>query len=269
VGVVSLVSALVLLVDPFWGERLTRDAPLGPPTILGARFFGYSNPAFTVLATSVVLACGLLAGQVKVNRRPGPTAAGIAVVGLALVGMLGMPSLGADFGGAIAVAAAFVVLVAATLGLPLNWKTGAMALVVGGIAGTVVAGWDYARGPERWTHLGAFVDTVLQGGLGDILMRKGAMWLRLSLAPAVGLILVAFVLRWLHHRGVLKVYQTEARAVGLRLRPLAAGLAALWMVGSLINDSGLVVAVMGLCLAGPLLGVVGTGRVRAGRDGKG
>jgi hypothetical protein len=36
-------------------------------------------------------------------------------------------------------------------------------------------------------------------------------------------------------------------------RPVAWGVAVLWGVGALVNDSGLVVAGMGACLAGPAL----------------
>ncbi|MDR2348190.1 MAG: hypothetical protein LBD90_06205, partial [Bifidobacteriaceae bacterium] len=111
---------------------------------------------------------------------------------------------------------------------------------------------DYFRGPAGWTHLGAFVDTALQGGLWEVLARKAAMWLRLSAAPAAGLILLALLAIWLARRGAFAALKTKAyRGIALR-KPLTWGVATALVAGSLVNDSGLVVAVAGLATAGPL-----------------
>jgi hypothetical protein len=248
-GVVGLVSAGIMLADPFTGGLFTREAPLGHPTLLGARFFGYANTSFSVLAVGAVLAAALAAGPWWSRGWRWRAAAPIGVIGLGVAAVVGYPALGADLGGALTSAAGFLVMAALAADVRFSWRVAVGALVAGVAASAAVAFWDYARGPERWTHLGAFVDTVAHGGLGEVLWRKGLMWARLSVGPALALVIAGLVVAWWWRRGAFRV--KPWRSMPLR-RPVIAGLIAVLAVGSLVNDSGLVVAVIGLAVAGPL-----------------
>jgi hypothetical protein len=251
-ALVGLASAAVMAADPFLGGLFTRDAPLGHPTLLGARFFGYANTSFAVLATGAMLTAAWAAtGPWRRGRRLG-AAAVVGGIGLMTVVLVGHPGLGADFGGAIAAAASFLLMAVMAADVKLGWRLAAGALATGAGAGAAVALADYARGPERWTHLGAFVDTALTGGIWEVLARKGAMWARLSVGPALAFAVAAAVLVWMARRGAFAAAKSKAwESMPLR-RPLVAGLSAMLLLGSLVNDSGLVVAVAGLAVVGPL-----------------
>jgi hypothetical protein len=177
----------------------------------------------------------------------------VAAIGLIALLLDAYPSWGADLGGAVGIGAGFAVmgLVAAELRTKPRWLV--VALVAGGLAAAAMAWLDWRRGPERWTHLGGFVETVINGGLWEVLARKGAMWLRLSIGPAVGLIVIGLICLYLARRGAFAGLRTKAWQRAPMRRPVLAGLVALWVVGSAVNDSGLVIVIAGLLVAGPAL----------------
>jgi hypothetical protein len=252
-GLVGLASAAILLADPFVGGVFTRDAPMGHQTLLAARFFGYANTSFAVVAVTAALTAALIAGGGWTRGRRGQTGALIAAVGLGVAAVVGYPTLGADLGGALTVSAGFAVMALAGADVRISWRVAAGAALAGAAAAAGAAWWDHGRGPGRWTHLGAFAETAISGGLWEVLARKGAVWLRLSLGPAVAFVALALVVVWLRRRGAFEALETKRwRSTPLRL-PLIWGLATILTVGSLVNDSGLTVAVTGLAVLGPML----------------
>ncbi|MDR1634285.1 MAG: hypothetical protein LBS27_05075 [Bifidobacteriaceae bacterium] len=252
-GVIGLISAAVVLADPFIGRVFTRDAPLGYPTLLTARLYGYTNSVFAILVTGAILGAAILAAPSWAKGRRLAAAAPIALVGLAVLVVDANPHWGADLGGAVGIVGGFAVMAATAADLRVNWKR-ALVVILAGVAAAGAAAWlDYLRGPGRWTHLGGFVQTVASGGLGEVLARKGWLWLRLSVGPAVGLAVALLICFYLSKRGAFAALKTKTWTAAPVLRPLVAGLATAWALGSLVNDSGLVVAVTGLAVAGPLL----------------
>jgi hypothetical protein len=250
-GAVGLFSALVVMMDPFIGRVFLRDAPLGFQTLLAVRLYGYPNTAFAVLVTGAILAVVLFAGVTGANGKRWITAGSVAAVGVVVLVLDAYPKWGADLGGAVAVVAAFMVLGLMAVGVRLNWKWVTAAAVAGLTAAAAVAWLDYRRGPEQWTHLGGFVDTLLAGGLWRVLEGKGMMWLRLSAGPVLGLALGAAVGVPLARHGAFAALKSEAWRRRPMLKPVMVALITAWVVGSLVNDSGLVVAIVGLGVAGP------------------
>jgi hypothetical protein len=243
---------VVLLADPFLDGLLVRDAPLGYSTLLGARFYGYANPAFAIMATACLFALVPLAGWAWYRPQKIWAALLVGIMAVVVLVVDGAPWLGADLGGGVTAAAAFLVAALVVAGGSLGWRRGlaaGLSALAVGIALTVV---DYLRGPEQWTHLGAFANSVLQGGAWEIILRKAAMWARLSIGP-----LCAFAVVWLlvviaRRRGALTPLSLPAwrdQALG---RAGAIALGVLLIGGSLVNDSGLVVAASGAALAAPL-----------------
>ncbi|MDR2253988.1 MAG: hypothetical protein LBD97_09085, partial [Bifidobacteriaceae bacterium] len=230
-GVVGAIGALVLLADPFSGAVFTRDAPLGADTLLGARFFGYANTTFAVLVVSALLAAALAAAEPWRRARRGWTITLIGVVGIAGAVVAGHADLGADLGGAVTIAVAFGVLALAAGDATLRPRSVALAGALGVAAAAAAAFWDYSRGPGRWTHLGAFVDQAVAGGLGEVLARKAGMWLRMSAQPLVGLVLAGLVVLALRRRGGPFTDPRVWRDLPLR-RPLTMALMTALALGS-------------------------------------
>jgi hypothetical protein len=230
VGVAGVVTAL-FAADLLTGSHLQRTGLPSYSAIAGGRFYGIGNVGFAVFATAAVIL--LRAAERRYGRR-----AWLAAVPLVAIDTL--PRWGADFGGAIALTAAFGAAAA---------RHAKRAVVVAatalGVAVAMAAAWlDYARPAADRTHLGAFVNDLLHGGWGDTVIRKvdanlhalTHTWSPLFLAATV-----AFGV-WLLRRRRDPSLDTTVRT-----------LAVLWVVGALVNDTGIVLAASGAAVAVPLL----------------
>jgi hypothetical protein len=169
------------------------------------------------------------------------------------------------------------VLALLAAGIRLSWfrlvgVLGAGALVVIGFSVL-----DWLRPAEDRTHLGRFVDTVLDGGLGAVVGRKlaqnvanlGGSWL--TLLALAGIALVVLVLArplrwaaaapdggsfsWLSSGAPLSSLGEEAPM----LRPGVVALAVTLGIGFAVNDSGIVIPALGISVAVPLLVAVCAG----------
>ncbi|MDM7855191.1 hypothetical protein [Cellulomonas alba] len=262
-GVVALVTVATFVIDPFTGSHLVIDSAMGAHRLLAARFYGMSNQSFALLLAAGVL-LGVVIGDVLLRR----DRRRLAVVAVSLLGLLcvvvdGTPGLGSDFGGPPALILAFAMLAVSISGRRVNWKVlaiivGAGVLVVGGFA--VI---DYLRPPADRTHLGRFVASSLDGGLGDTIGRKLSANLRVLTSWRYLLLAIAGVgLTWIvvanprPRRGALLGRGSPLaglrRAVPL-LRPGVAAMGCGLLVGFLINDSGIVVPATGIAVAVPCL----------------
>lgn len=194
VPVLALLTCAAWLVDAALGARLAFNGPLGMNAVVAGRFYGISNTAFALVAASLVVGIGTswraLTGP---DGAPGAQAAApaggraasprylgrrqaswllVAVLGGAALLLDGAPQVGADMGGAITLVPTLVVLGAGLAGTRLAWPRllATAALTVGVVGG--FAAWDYSRpSPER-THLGRFVQQVVDGSAWHTLARK-------------------------------------------------------------------------------------------------
>ncbi|PKW26019.1 hypothetical protein [Phycicoccus duodecadis] len=230
--VVAVLTLLVLVGDVLTGSGLQLASVFGQNPVVGGRFYGIGNTSYALYGTASVAVVVLVA---TAGRLPRPWALTLAgVVGLLLTAVEGHPSYGADFGGPPGLLLAGLVVLALAAGVRFTAvRVGAaLAAVVLVTAGVAVL--DWLRPAASRTHLGEFVQTVLDGGLGDVLGRKLAQNLTNLgspplLAVALGTLVLAVALwraRW---------RPTRAGALVLR------GCAVVGVVGFAINDSGLVV----------------------------
>jgi len=250
-GVVGAVTAAVIVVDAATGSPLSLDAPFGDNPIIAGRFHGIGNVAFALLGTgTLLLAAALVAGT------SGPRSAA-TVLGLGTVAVVvdGYPGLGDDVGGVLALLPAVCVLALLVSGLRVSWR-----YVLGISAGTIViaavfALVDYARPAAERTHVGRFVQQVVDGTAWDVMHRKlgsslqtfAGGWPRLI--TLAWLMLVLAVVLGLRH-GRLRVGQDVDQRTA---RGLVMALAALGVLGAGLNDSGLAVTAFVLGVAAPLL----------------
>ena len=255
-GVVAAVTAAVLGADAIASARWGLVSVLGLQPVTAGRFYGMGNVGFGLLLGALVVLMAALLAVLGPGRRAAAVTS-VVVLGLAATVVNGAPQGGADFGGLPALVAVTGLVALAASGR--SWSMGRVVLI--GVLAVVAAGavlvGDWARGPETRTHLGDFVQSILDGEAGGIVTRKlqqslsilmdyPSAWL-VVLALILALLLVTVRLPFLDRAfgRLWRGYQTRAVVTAGLIGALLA-----WV----LNDSGLAAA--GACLAVMSLGVV-------------
>jgi hypothetical protein len=244
-------TALVIVADAATGSPLSLDAPFADDPIVAGRFHGIGNVAFALLGAGTLL----LAAALAAGRRPARAAATVLGLGALAVVVDGLPALGDDLGGVLALLPAVAVLALAVSRLRVSARH-AVAVVTATVAATAgFALYDHSRPAAERTHLGRFVGQLADGGAWAVVRRK----LDSSLSTVTGgwprwIVLgwvVLAVAAWLwHRRGRLRVPAgLDRRTAG----GLLAALLVLGLLGAALNDSGLTVTAFTGYLAAPLL----------------
>ncbi len=257
-ALVSAVTVLVLTVDVMTGSRLQLSSLMGLQPVVAGRFYGMGNPTFALFATAtLLLATAVSSWLVRAGRRREAAVAVGALGGFALV-VDGAPFWGADGGGPPALLPGVVYLILAVLGLRMTWRR-ALA-VTAAVVGLffLVAGLDWLRAPESRTHLGRFVQSMIDGTAGDIIVRKAQQNLDILLGNApltllvpAALVFVIVILARPTSWGSRALQRSYEQAPTLQ-----AGLVALLVtltIGFLVNDSGVAIPAVGATLAVPLI----------------
>lgn len=196
----AAVAAAALTVAAF-----TVDAALGGPMqpgslinsrpVFGLRWYGFGNVTFAAYASAGLLLAGWVAHRLLAAGRRRSAVLAVAAIGTGIVVCEGWPSMGTDFGGVIALTPAVVWLCLVLSGVRVTWPrvvaVGASAvLAIGAIS---VA--DWSRGPDRRSHLGNFVQRVIDGDAVDVVSRKAVASAATVLSP-YGISLVVGVAAW-------------------------------------------------------------------------
>ncbi|MEV1239394.1 hypothetical protein [Nonomuraea sp. NPDC049750] len=256
--VVAGITSVALLIDVMTGSKLQVNAVTGYEPVTGGRFYGFSNIAFAVYATGTVLA---LAGVAQWLLRRGVSRFVTVVVcgayGALAVFADGWPSWGADFGGV----PAFVIGLAVFLILLAGRRVSIVKLLLVGVAGGVLIGgislFDWLRPAAQRTHLGNFVQQIIDGQAWTVIGRKFSAMIgvtvgnwSLTLLTLVALVFLFRVLNRPSRWGAPALGQAYALAPTLRAGLFGALTCA--FIGFLINDSGIAIPAMALTVAVPL-----------------
>ncbi|WP_240780102.1 hypothetical protein, partial [Nonomuraea zeae] len=256
--VVAAITSVALLIDVMTGSRLQVNAVTGYEPVTGGRFYGFSNIAFAVYATGTILG---LAGVAQWLLSKG-VARSVVVAVCGLYGGFaifadGWPSWGADFGGV----PAFVIGLAVFLILLSGKRVSVLRLLIVGLIGAALIGaisvFDWLRPESERTHLGAFVQQLMDGQAWTVIGRKlSAMigvtignW-SLTLLSLVALAFLFLVLARPSRWGASALGQAYDLAPPLRAGLFGALTCA--FVGFLMNDSGIAIPAMALTVAVPL-----------------
>ncbi|MEU0567645.1 hypothetical protein ABZ297_19970 [Nonomuraea sp. NPDC005983] len=256
--VVALITSFALLVDVMTGSTLQVNAVTGYEPVTGGRFYGFSNIAFAIYATGTVLGLAGVAQWLlgKGTSRPLVLLVCTLYGGLAVFAD-GWPSWGADFGGV----PAFVVGLAVFLILLSGRRVSVVKLLLVAVAGAVLIGaiavFDWLRPDAQRTHLGTFVQQIIDGQAWTVVGRKfSAMvgvtignW-SLTLLSLVALAFLFLVLDRPSRWGASALGQAYKLAPALRAGLFGALTCA--FIGFLINDSGIAIPAMALTVAVPL-----------------
>lgn len=256
-GAVAGLTATILAVDIVTGSRLQISSLMGLQPVVAGRFYGFSNVTYALFATGALLFTTAVADHLVAAGRRRLAAACVAALGVVATALDVAPRWGSDFGGPIAMVPAFAVLTLLVLGsrlsLPKALAIGATTAVL--LSAVSVA--DWLRPADERTHLGRFVQTVIDGGALQVIVRKADQNLTilfssvLSVLVPVGALFVALVL--------MRPSSWGARALALayeRSPTLRQGLACLLLllgIGFAVNDSGTAIPAIGAMLAIPLV----------------
>lgn len=248
---VTIPSGGLLLWDIVSGSRLQVAALLGDLPTTAARFHGSGNASSAVVAAATVLVVGLLAASLPQVLR----ITTIIAAGTGVTAVLGSPTLGADLGGVLALAPAVVVLAVSTRRRRPRRAVAAAAagsLVAMLIVGSTALLWDATRTSGGRTHLGRFGRQAGGASGGTVLARKADAAAATLVTSPFALLLVgaavATVVLWL-----LRDVVTRQLPNLPGLWPSVASLAVAGVVGSMVNDSGVLVLGMTLTLGTPVV----------------
>ncbi len=223
---VCLATAAIITADSAAGGALMKFSTLGYNPAYGTRFYGIGNEYSAILAGSLTMGFGALAAR---RRLP---AAVIPVLGMAVVVVLGLPTMGADVGGSLALGLGIGATAALIRGAGLRdvvlWAGGGFSLaavlfVLSGILFPDVSHGSRAAGGG--------------GGLAEIAVRKLILSTEQLLDPLQVLLLMAVS---------ALVYAGWRRARGTSLATGMLGATITALASGALNDSGILATLFAL-----------------------
>jgi hypothetical protein len=234
---------------------------MGVQPVVAGRWYGFSNPGFALFATGCLLLAVAVADYFVDGgddpRRRRKAVGAVVAIGVVAVIVDGTPGLGSDFGGPPAIIPAFGVLALLVAGVAVTWRRAVVIAVVTIAALAALSVVDWLRPAESRTHLGAFVQTLVDGEAWPVVQRKleqnltilFGSWLSALLPVAVAF--VVFVLWRPGRLGVRPLEVAYQRSPMLRHGLIAFGV--LIALGFALNDSGTVIPAVAATVAIPLL----------------
>ncbi len=232
---VCLATAALIAADAAAGGALMKLSTLGYNPAYGARFYGIGNEYSAILAGSLTIGLGALAGRIRLP------ATLVLALGMGIVVVLGLPTMGADVGGSLA------------LGLGIGAT--ASLLRRGGVRGMVFwAGGGFLVAVVLFALSGIFFPDVSHGsraasgggGLVEITVRK----LILSAAHLLNPILILLLIF-----GLILVYAGWRRIRGTAFAAGLLGATITALASGALNDSGILATLF--ALAYPTIAALG------------
>ncbi|MCP2338033.1 hypothetical protein [Actinomadura rupiterrae] len=253
--IVAGITAATLGLDVMTGSHLQMNSFLGYTAVVAGRFYGFGNQAFALFAAAMVLSAAWLAGFPLRRGHRWWAVAVVAVVGLAAIALDGGPMWGADFGGVLAFVPTF-----ALLGLMVSGRRVSLVKLglfcVAGAAAVLLLSFLNSRSSHP-THMGKFWNDLVGGHAWSVVSRKLdsmlgslAFW-PVTLLVAAGIVLLYLVLaRPSRFRWTTALTSTYARAE--TMRPALVCALTVGVIGTLANDSGVIILMVVLVLTVPL-----------------
>jgi hypothetical protein len=233
VGALTAFAAAVVAVDALFASPLQVDAPFGNSPVGAGRFFGVGNIGSGFLVAGALVAGGLALerGGSRARRWVGAALAAAVVAG-------GAPPFGADVGGVLFAVPAYGVLLVGARRARIAARHVVLLAGAAVVAVALFAAVDLLRAAGSQTHLAR---SLAGQGIADEVVRKAGHALRTAIMPMTALVGVAAAVlpflprvpgRWRPRRGSYAL--------------LTAG-----VLGSLLNDSGLLVGAAVAAVAWP------------------
>ena len=260
----AAISAVAFTVDAALGGPMEPGSLLNSRPVFGLRWYGFGNVTFAAYAGAALVLAGWVAHRLLLQGRRRSSVVAVACIGGLVVVCEGWPSMGSDFGGVVALTPAVLWLCLTLSGVRITWPR---LLLVGLAAVVAVAGIslaDWARGPDRRSHLGNFVQRIIDGDALDVVSRKAVasaetiLDLKGVVSVVIGVALWIVMFRW----GV-----PQLRAAFTTLRPTLVAILLVAVLGTLVNDGGIGVWQPATAVAATAVGCLWSARLRAASGG--
>jgi len=237
---ICLLIFVSLALDIIFGSPLIKKSVMGYDPIIGARFYGIGNEY-----AGVYIGCSFMAyGSLQdIAVRPFNRAVAL-IFYTACILLLGLSFLGANFGGAIAAAAGYILAYYLQYGIKFSSRN----ILLGIMIVIAAAGFLFVSdllGIGTSSHMGRLVSDAGKNGLDVIIStitRKASMNLRLmryTIWTKVLLIILGIISIMLYRPARLLRRSFEERHY---LKCSWVGITAAAITGFAVNDSGIVVA---------------------------
>ena len=234
--VAAALTVTAFTVDAALGGVIQPGSMLNSRPIFALRWYGFGNVTFAVYATAGITLAGYVAHRFLQRERRSAAVGAVALIGFGIVICQGWPSMGTDFGGVIALTPPLLWLLLMLSRVPVTWPK---LIAVGGaavVAIGLISLLDWRRGPAERSHLGTFVQRVIDGDAAEVVIRKAVASAESIASPlGVGTLLIGVMLWLLMFRYVLPVLAAEFTT----LRLVAWTVLATAILGTLLNDGGI------------------------------
>jgi len=261
-AIAGAVSVLGYAIDVIAGSSLTELSLMGPNPAAGVRFFGIGNELEATIAALVPIATGAALVAWAPRASPRGAALAFALTGLIAVAAFAPGRFGADVGAAIAIPVGAAVAVAVCLGGPRRRLLLVIAVPIVALAALATA--DLLLGGGA--HL---TRSVLRAGgfgqLADVAERRlrlsAQSFSRYARTPMLWIAALAIVAGVAERRGI-ELWFRGRRAAWAGL----GGAAAATVAGTLANDSGGLMLMIGTALCALAAGLAWATQASGSRD---
>lgn len=234
--VAAALTVTALTVDAALGGVMQTGSMLNSRPIFALRWYGFGNVTFAIYAAAGLTLAGYVAARFLRRGRRTAAVVSVAVIGFGVIACEGWPTMGTDFGGVIALTPPVLWLLLVLSGVRVTWLK-----LVGVAAGAVltiaaISLLDWQRDPERRSHLGNFVQRILDGDAYEVVARKAVASAETIVQPlGIGSIVIGVVLWVLMFRFVIPVLVEEFET----LAQVGVAVLATAVLGTLLNDGGI------------------------------
>jgi hypothetical protein len=234
----AAITVAAFTVDAALGAIMQPGSMINSRPIFGLRWYGFGNVTFAAYACAGLILAGYVAHRLLTAGRRAAAVAAVAAIGFGIVICQGWPSMGSDFGGVIALTPAVLWLMLALSGVRMTWLR---LLAIGGsavLAVALISVLDWFRGPDRRTHLGNFVQRIIDGDALDVISRKAvASADTIASIVGIGALLIGVVVWVVIFRYVVPRVSPDFTTARITL--IATLIVAI--VGTVLNDGGIFV----------------------------
>jgi hypothetical protein len=233
VGAALTVAAFT--VDAALGGPVQPGSLLNSRPIFALRWYGFGNVTFGAYASAGLLLAAYVASRFLVQGHRRAAVIAVAVIGFGVVICEGWPTMGSDFGGVVSLTPPVLWLMLALSGTALTWQRLLIAAGSALVAVAVISVLDWARGPDQRSHLGNFVQRILDGDAADVVSRKAvAAYQSLTGPLGIGALIIGIALWVILFRYAAPLIRHDFTTI----RPALIALLGTAVLGAVLNDAG-------------------------------